>query len=163
MIFSNISLAIVLVSGIIMANICLASSLSNRTLQYLTPTNAARAEVSLPPLVWNKTLAAFARSYAKKRAVDCKLQHSESPIYGENIAMSPGSITPVKAVDFWVSEKLNYDYGSNTCKDSCGHYTQIIWKATKSVGCAREKCQNEGTFITCNYYPPGNVVGEKPY
>ncbi|KNA24134.1 hypothetical protein SOVF_018700 [Spinacia oleracea] len=163
MVISNIYLAIVLVSGLTMAHICWASSVSRWKLQYLIPTNAARAKVMEPPLVWNKTLEDFARSYAKKRALDCKLQHSESPIYGENIAMSPGDLSATAAVDFWLTEKLDYNYGSNTCKDSCGHYTQIIWKDTKSVGCAREKCRNGGTFVTCNYYPPGNVVGEKPY
>ncbi|XP_021776106.1 pathogenesis-related protein 1-like [Chenopodium quinoa] len=159
----NLSLAIVLVSGLTMANICWATSVFDWKLQYLVPTNVARLAALQPPLVWNETLAAFARSYAKERAVDCKLQHSNSPIYGENIAMSPGELSPTEAVDLWAGEKPNYDYGSNNCKEMCGHYTQIVWKDTQSVGCAKEKCQNGGTFITCNYYPPGNVIGQRPF
>jgi len=131
--------------------------------EFLIPQNMARAKVGLPPLVWNESLVEFARSYAQERANDCKLQHSHSPGKGENIARSPGILSPEKAVEMWVAEEPNYDYGSNTCKKVCGHYTQVVWKDTKSIGCARSNCQNRGTFVTCNYYPPGNVGGRKPY
>ncbi|CAO2821229.1 unnamed protein product [Amaranthus hypochondriacus] len=162
MAITKLSIAIVLVSVFTLTQICRARIQSDWTLQYLTPHNIARAAVNQPPLVWNNTLATFARSYAKKRALDCKLQHSMTPLYGENIAMSPGPLSATNAVEFWISEKEFYNYVTNTCNDMCGHYSQIIWHSTISVGCASEKCQNGGTFITCNYYPPGNVVGEKP-
>ncbi|PHU10349.1 Pathogenesis-related protein 1B [Capsicum chinense] len=128
--------------------------------------NNARAQVGVPlvPLKWNKTLAAYAYQYASTRLADCTLVHSYSP-YGENLAMGYHDFSAVKAVNLWVGEKPNYDYASNSCKeDMCGHYTQVIWKNTHEVGCERLKCDNgEAWFVSCNYYPLGNYIGEKPY
>ncbi|KAJ6759314.1 hypothetical protein OIU74_025899 [Salix koriyanagi] len=48
--------------------------------------------------------------------------------------------------------------------EECGHYTQIVWRETKRIGCARVDCfGGRGVFMTCNYDPPGNYIGEKPY
>ncbi|KAF3620331.1 Pathogenesis-related protein 1B [Capsicum annuum] len=128
--------------------------------------NNARAQVGvlLPPLTWNDTLAAYANQYASTRLAECTLVHSDSP-YGENLAMGYGDFSAVEAITMWVGEKPNYDYDSNSCKqDMCGHYTQVIWKNTLQVGCARLKCDNgDAWFVSCNYYPPGNYIGEKPY
>ncbi|KAM0873367.1 hypothetical protein ACQ4PT_038107 [Festuca glaucescens] len=56
---------------------------------------------------------------------------------------------------------VDYSYAANACAPGrdCGHYTQIVWRGTASVGCARVVCDDGGVFMTCNYYPPGNVVG----
>jgi pathogenesis-related protein 1 len=69
-------------------------------------------------------------------------------------------------VGSWVSEKQYYDHDTNSCADGqvCGHYTQVVWRDSTSIGCARVVCDNNaGVFITCNYNPPGNVVGQSPY
>ena len=66
----------------------------------------------------------------------------------------------------WVVEGSTYNYNTNSCDGSgmCGHYTQMVWRDTKRLGCASLVCDNgAGVFITCNYDPPGNYVGEKPY
>uniref|UniRef100_J3LHT3 SCP domain-containing protein n=1 Tax=Oryza brachyantha TaxID=4533 RepID=J3LHT3_ORYBR len=71
----------------------------------------------------------------------------------------------VVAVGAWLAEQPRYNYWSNSCAGGmCGHYTQIMWRATRRVGCAMVTCYNgRGTFITCNYDPPGNYVGVRPY
>ncbi|KAE9595038.1 hypothetical protein Lal_00041250 [Lupinus albus] len=132
---------------------------------YLNAHNAARSEVNVANLVWDDTVAAFAQSYADQRKGDCNLVHSGGGgIYGENIAMSTGDLTGNDAVKLWVDEKPNYDYNSNSCVGGeCLHYTQVVWRNTQSIGCAKVRCDNGGTFITCNYNPPGNYVGERPY
>ncbi|RHN71758.1 hypothetical protein MtrunA17_Chr2g0280301 [Medicago truncatula] len=95
---------------------------------------------------------------------DCQLIHSGGR-YGENLAGSTGDLSGSDAVKLWVNEKADYDYNSNTCASGkvCGHYTQVVWRNSQRVGCAKVRCDNNrGTFITCNYDPPGNF-GEKPY
>jgi hypothetical protein len=49
-----------------------------------------------------------------------------------------------------------------------GHFSQIVWRNTKEVGCATVQCgtlQNTGGnvrpfFTVCNYSPPGNFGGQ---
>lgn len=127
--------------------------------------NSARAAVGVGPVNWNNTVAAYARNYAERRRADCRLIHSDGP-YGENIFWGSGaSFTAVDAVEDWVAEKQFYDYRSNACADGeqCGHYTQVVWRDSVHVGCARAVCDNADIFITCNYDPPGNFEGEWPY
>lgn len=49
--------------------------------------------------------------------------------------------------------------------DLWGHFTQIVWKGTKQVGCATVVCDRLGNvdaskpmpFTVCNYSPPGKL------
>lgn len=38
-------------------------------------------------------------------------------------------------------------------------FLQVVWKATKSVGCARKDCSGGWSYLLCDYLPPGNVIG----
>ncbi|XAR73016.1 hypothetical protein NMG60_11019859 [Bertholletia excelsa] len=127
--------------------------------------NVVRTELDIPPLTWNASVAAYAYHYAVKRSADCALEHSMNPNYGENIAEGFGDeFSGADAVKLWASEKPNYDYHSNSCVGGeCLHYTQVVWRKTKQIGCAKVRCRNKWSFITCNYYPPGNYEGERPY
>ncbi|CAM0150198.1 unnamed protein product [Urochloa decumbens] len=134
---------------------------------YVDPHNAARNDVGVGPVTWDDTVAAYAASYAAQRRGDCALQHSGGP-YGENIFWGSAGAdwSAADAVNSWVSEKQWYDHDSNSCAagETCGHYTQVVWRDSTAIGCARVVCDNGGgVFITCNYNPPGNVVGQSPY
>ncbi|XP_052192149.1 pathogenesis-related protein 1A-like [Diospyros lotus] len=135
---------------------------------YLDAHNAARSEVGVEPMVWDDTVAAYAESYASQRSGDCALIHSTDSPYGENIAVSNADeFTAVEAVNLWVKEKAYYDYGSNSCAEgqTCGHYTQVVWRNSVRLGCARVQCSagEWEWFIICSYDPAGNVSGERPY
>ncbi|XP_010536929.1 PREDICTED: pathogenesis-related protein PR-1 [Tarenaya hassleriana] len=134
--------------------------------QFLDPQNAVRSRLGLQPLVWDGRLAGYATWWANQRRYDCSLTHSTGP-YGENLFWGSGSDwTPGQAVRTWTVEGQFYRYGANSCGGGqmCGHYTQIVWRDTKRLGCARVVCEGgRGVFITCNYDPPGNYIGEKPY
>ncbi len=54
----------------------------------------------------------------------------------------------------------------------CGHYTQIVWRSTQKLGCGIKVCTKNSpfgasfptwTYVVCNYQPPGNIIGQKPY
>lgn len=138
----------------------------NLASQFLAPHNVARLALRLPPLLWDTKLARYAQWYANQRRFDCALKHSSGP-YGENIFWGSGhDWTPAQAVTAWVSERQWYNYWANSCTNGqeCGHYTQIVWSTTRRVGCARVNCFGDrGVFMTCNYDPPGNYIGERPY
>ncbi|KAI9120517.1 hypothetical protein K1719_007550 [Acacia pycnantha] len=130
---------------------------------WLDAHNKARSEVGVPLMTWDDKVAAYARRYANSRVGDCAMEHSGGP-YGENLAENYGDMDGTDAVNFWVSEKSNYDYGSNKCvKDECGHYTQVVWHDSIHLGCAKAKCKNGWMFVICSYDPPGNIEGQQPF
>lgn len=141
--------------------------------------NNVRSGVStvppLLPLAWSTTLAATAQAWANQcRDVDAPIgliDHNPNrsvghPYYvGENVFASSGSpYTSSDVVNAWASEVQYYNYAANTCSNVCGHYTQIVWRTTAFVGCARSDCPGL-TYrysVVCNYGPGGNTGG-RPY
>uniref|UniRef100_A0A0D3GLV7 SCP domain-containing protein n=1 Tax=Oryza barthii TaxID=65489 RepID=A0A0D3GLV7_9ORYZ len=152
---------------IIMATTTTAQEFSaNEKAVFVQLHNNARAAVGVGPVAWNDALAAQALQHASY----CQTQHIPGP-YGENLWWSYGSGTtgtPAQAMSYWVGERPYYDYSSNSCVGGhqCGHYTQVVWRRTAYVGCARVACNTNngiGTIIACNYYPGGNIYNERPY
>ena len=143
--------------------------------------NKWRANVGVTEkLSYSPALAETAQAWADnlKRTNHCRMRHSESDgQYGENLywasalEWSDGSnelqkLSPEDVVDSWGSEKADYDYASNRCKQgkTCGHYTQMVWRTTRTVGCAMAVCEDTREQVwACRYQPAGNWVGRKPY
>ncbi|NXR12512.1 PI16 inhibitor, partial [Semnornis frantzii] len=136
--------------------------------------NRYRSQVS-PPAVdmlkmsWDTELEAFAQAYAEK----CIWDHNkERGRRGENLfAMAP-SLDLHFAVEDWNGEEKYYNLSTSTCVPGqmCGHYTQVVWASTHQIGCGAKFCEKidgietEGMhLLVCNYYPPGNMKGRKPY
>ena len=40
---------------------------------------------------------------------------------------------------------------------------KIVWSNTTEVGCGMALCSDNSQFWVCNYTPPGNYRGQKPY
>ncbi|XP_054167660.1 uncharacterized protein LOC128965030 [Oppia nitens] len=73
--------------------------------------------------------------------------------------------TSEDAVTNWYNENQFYDYNTYESIDpekEVGHFTQLVWKFTTHMGCARCYGQtgpiNYKTTIVCNYTPRGNLV-----
>lgn len=121
-------------------------------------------EPSLAPLAFDGDLSRTAQAWS----AGCVFEHSTGDL-GENLAFLSGQdSTPEDAVGLWADEDAFYDYDTNACApgEVCGHYTQIVWRDTQRVGCGSSTCTIdgfEGLFWVCNYDPPGNFVGERPY
>lgn len=70
-------------------------------------------------------------------------------------------------VEAWGDERKLYNFDRPTgFSMSTGHFTQLIWKNTNSVGCGRVDCDNSATdgasgwLVVCEYWPAGNVIGD---
>ncbi|KAI3445854.1 hypothetical protein Pfo_002519 [Paulownia fortunei] len=148
-----------------LSSLIIPSSAQNSAQDYVNAHNTPRGQVGIGTVTWNTTLANYAQNYANQRISDCALTHSYGP-YGENLAKgSSSTFTGVAAVNLWVAEKSCYDYNTNSCTggNQCLHYTQVVWRDSVRVGCARVKCNNGWYYVVCSYDPPGNWEGEWPY
>lgn len=128
--------------------------------------NAARREAGVPALQWADTLAASAQRWADSlRGGGCNMRHSGAHGLGENLAWASGqSLSAAQVVGMWVGEKCDFDAARNVCAPNkvCGHYTQVVWRSTSLVGCAMATCGKSEVWV-CQYTPPGNYVGQRPF
>ena len=141
--------------------------------EILTEHNKYRIDLELPELVWSKKLAISSKKWADKLISSDIFEHSNTK-YGENLFIIIGrDASPIEVIADWASEKEYFNYKTrkciqnccdyvDCCQHECGHYTQIIWRKTKEVGCAVSKLGNKQIWV-CQYNPPGNYHGEKTY
>lgn len=150
-----------IIATLVFVQICHAQNLPQ---DYVDAHNLARAAVGVGNITWNETLATYARLYANHRMGDCANRSSNGP-YGENIAIGNGPfMTGIHAVNLWISNADYYDYTSNTCSNTlCLTYTQVVWRDSIHVGCARVACVNGRYFVVCSYSPRGNIIGQRPF
>ena len=135
--------------------------------------NAKRALHCVPKLQWDNTLADAALAWAKK----CTNTHESqdgSPVnanpaqWGENLMTfrPAGQTSDATALqNSWYCEIQWYDFNNPKWaggkKNGCdppvnGHFTQLVWKSTQRVGCAKTQC-SFGDYWVCKYAPPGNM------
>jgi len=131
--------------------------------------NAIRADVGVPPLTWNPVLADEAQSWARSLMMRRTFEHSLSRDRhgeGENLVAVYGEAVGEQVLtNRWTVEKASYAYGPLHCDESfhtIGHYTQMVWKSTTSVGCGLATDGHDQVMV-CRYAPAGNICGERPY
>lgn len=118
--------------------------------------NIKRSIHGVHNLTWNSSLFEYASKMTQ--LYDCSgiLSHLGGPD-GENLALG---YTVEGAIDAWYSEGKLYDY-KHGGDGVYNHFTQLIWNSSTSLGCATSFCNNVwGNYIVCEYYPPGNVIGQ---
>lgn len=144
-----------------------ASALSaDEVQQMLKAHNDLRAKYGQPPLTWNADLASYAQDWANQIAQMDALAHRPNNPYGENVFWgglndSKTGYSPQEAVDSWGSEVKDFNTTTNTCPDYnlCGHFTQVVWGTTTTLGCGKAKSAgNTGEYWVCNYDPAGNIT-----
>lgn len=135
--------------------------------------NEVRNDVNVAELEWSDELAQYAKEWAEilVKNYDGELKHRSSlgrndKGYGDNLYWSSSSsATELDATEAWYSEIENYSYEpiSNENYQGTGHYTQMVWQNTQKVGMGKAETSTGAIVIVANYYPQGNVIGQKPY
>ncbi|KAF2670945.1 PR-1-like protein [Microthyrium microscopicum] len=118
---------------------------------YVNKHNDYRARHGVPPLEFDVNLV----NYAYEHASRCRFEHSNGP-FGENLALGYSSLD--SAINDWYREIRNYNYGNPGFAMNTGHFTQVIWRNSRRIGCAVVNC-GQGPLLTCEYDPPGNYLG----
>jgi hypothetical protein len=134
--------------------------------------NAERVRLGIKPLVWSAQLAAHAKKWSQALAVSDMMEHSAAAAdgsEGENLWFgSKDDYSPEEMIGHFIDEKAMFkrgvfpDVATTGRWQDVGHYTQLIWKDTREVGCAITSNQRRDVLV-CRYTPMGNVVGEKAY
>ncbi|WP_241392649.1 CAP family protein [Rippkaea orientalis] len=149
-------------------------SQTNFQQEILTAHNKYRQKVNVSPLIWSNQLANDAQQWANYLASlgGRKLQHdSNTNGQGENLWLGTSKrFSYTQMVDGWGQEKqyltsrrFTLETVSSTGNWSdVGHYTQIVWKNTKKVGCATSKAGGNDILV-CRYSPQGNIIGQPIY
>jgi Cysteine-rich secretory protein family len=110
----------------------------------------------------------------------CPGNHASDTLPGENLSSAWNTDPTVNhritdggnAASSWICEWKNYhpsnpqliggDFTStadNTCPTVNGHFTQVVWEATREIGCASQLCtlnNQQQTVWDCKYRPAGN-------
>lgn len=135
---------------------------------FLRAHNVYRCVAGLPLLEWDTGIFATAKRWAAKAPVD-RLQHSpeeqrrgaNGDILGENVAIGE-LLQPGIVVARWYSEIRSSAGGrggtASIGRTGLGHYTQIVWRRTRRVGCAMAQ---QRRVAICHYDPAGNERGRQ--
>lgn len=135
--------------------------------------NAARAAVGVGPLRWDDALAADAQAYADEMARTGRFAHAVQPLgnphEGENLwAGTPARYSYGEMAGAWSDEARDFvdaptpAFSRTGRWQDVGHYTQMVWRGTQTVGCA-VATGADFEYLVCRYRTPGNVVGWKAY
>lgn len=128
--------------------------------------NSVRLQHSAPFLTWDASLATDALSYSQSCNFNPAAQSSDySSRFGEALAAGTTS-NPVFYVSLWSGESALYDYANPGFSTATGHFTQLVWGSTTSVGCGFSSgCgQNYPYYLVCRFRQAGNVIstGQDP-
>ena len=147
---------------------------NNLDTRVLAAHNRERDLAGIPPLSWNKSLAISAHYWAEHLSRIGRLEHAtDDPLdaypQGENLwAGTRGYYGAETMVDYWIQEKSKFRPGtfpqnSQTGNvEDVGHYTQVMWRNTREVGCALSH-GTEYDILVCRYATAGSVIGEQPF
>jgi len=135
--------------------------------------NRARDGAGVPRLAWSSKLAGEAQAWAEVLAREGRMRHAPREVSGgagENLWMgSAGYYGPDTMIGAFVDEQRVYrhvPFGTEVSTtgqwQDVGHYTQVVWRDTREVGCAVVSGAKDD-FLVCRYWPAGNWWGQVAY
>lgn len=134
--------------------------------------NVERERLRLPRLKWNPHLEREASEWARSLGRRGVLEHADGSSRngtGENLWMGTAGAWNVETmVGMFLDERKHYRHGafpdvSRTGNwADVGHYTQIVWRDTREVGCAMVT-ERGNDVLVCRYWPAGNVWGARAF
>jgi len=128
--------------------------------QWVDAHNRLRAKHCAGALTWSTKLAEIAQRWANAlRDRGCVFGHSGGTT-GENLAAgTSGTLDPASVVQMWYDEVAQYRFPDGGFSSKTGHFTQVVWRGSKRVGCGHSQCKGMDILV-CEYDPAGNWEGQ---
>ena len=127
-----------------------------------------RACIWLIATLWLVLMAGCASRPEKPVAVPVSPGSKPTAKSGSGSKMSAKDIQAITAYH----DKVRADVGVGSMKWSptlavyaqqwADKYTQMVWRDTTALGCGEAIC-DKTLIVACNYDPPGNYIGRRPY
>uniref|UniRef100_A0AAF5I0D8 SCP domain-containing protein n=2 Tax=Strongyloides stercoralis TaxID=6248 RepID=A0AAF5I0D8_STRER len=127
----------------------------------LKETNRYRQAHGVPPLTYDYDLEKASQEYAKYLGDYNLFEHdpkNREKGWGENLARLSASIGSL-ATKKWYDEVRMHDFSKNQFSYGTGHFTALVWKDTKKVGCGIY-LKTGNLYVVCKYTPGGNVYNK---
>jgi len=132
--------------------------------------NRERVRMGEAPLVWDEALAQGALDWAQELARSGRFDHASAAQRkraGENLFMGTAGAYPIESmIEQFIAERDDFLPGTfpYVTRDgnwhNVAHYTQIVWRGTRRVGCAVARGARDDVLV-CRYWPAGNVFGQR--
>jgi uncharacterized protein YkwD len=125
--------------------------------------NYYRAQHQVGDLTRSADLEKIAQSYSEYLSSANLFEHSSNTYNGDYMGecLYSGTISEhigSDSVNLWYSEVDEYDFNNPGWNYDAGHFTQVVWKDSKLLGCGFACGTNNYCYVTCNYYPGGNYM-----
>lgn len=116
--------------------------------------------VSYKRLVWSPDLAAASAKWVDELVKTCQISSESGIVDGENVSARASNVerdeSPSKILERWSDFKVGKPYPANNSR------TQVMWRATRYVGCADKMVQrSDGSRCyasVCRYDRAGNCA-----
>jgi hypothetical protein len=160
-----------MIAWVFLAAVSTTNQSASFSQEILAAHNRYRTAVGVSPLVWSGELARSAQRWADALSANLQFEHDrQNHTQGENIWMGTiGMFSLTEMVDAWGQERKSFHNGTfpevSTTGNwfDVGHYSQMVWRATTSVGCGGAAGSDGYYRLVCRYGPPGNIVGERVF
>jgi len=138
----------------------LTSSKDKRTIMKYV--NQIRCMHKVKSFKWSKSLASQAQSWANTGSMSHSNARGAFTKYGENMCWG---MSIKKCVKFWYAEIKHTSGGRQRSANwATSHYSQLVWKRTKYIGCGINKRMSGymSPLIVCQFKKRGNWAGRCP-
>jgi uncharacterized protein YkwD len=120
---------------------------------------------NVPPLKTLNSLQYSAFQQAERNSESEFLEYpTDQKNVGVNLAMKGGHVDDcynigVDNFNLWYQGESEYDYKTGGFTKETGSFTQLVWNATKHLGCG-VSIKNDQAYGLCYYKPAGNIISK---
>ncbi|KRF79067.1 uncharacterized protein Dvir_GJ10085, isoform D [Drosophila virilis] len=120
--------------------------------------NIFRIKHGCPIFYLDDDFSTECKKYAELAKEEALKHSAANGTYGENLCYTTDQAE--LCVQMWYDEVKDYDFDKAEYSPATRHFTQLIWKATESLGVGQATSSSGRHFVVARYKPAGNTEGK---